>query len=189
MTEEQKDKMQATREYWAGFPEAPASDSVKWIDTQGFEHLTTVRAWTATNLIDIVGKLQAAILATDGRPANAQPKTKVQERDENGTPVVDGEGKPVMTDLPQGAHLFTIKKVYHAKTQTGKDCLGIVTEEKPYSGKWGVKCFHPPFSEWKNWTVGDGEPNYMAMPGDKKHVIIKDPEGEGKFPEVLEFRQ
>jgi hypothetical protein len=185
--------IEETKKYFEGFPEAPASDSFKWVDEQGFEHLSTIRAWHFKPLLAEFKEAQMEILAIGGRPATTQRKptptaTKIQERDETGTPVIDGEGKPVMVDLPQGAHLFTVKKVYHGKTQTGKDFVGIITEEKPYSIKWGVKCFHPPFADWKNWEVGDGEPNYMAMPIAKKHVIIRDPEGEGKYPEVLEFR-
>ena len=47
MTDEKKPTPQ---EYWKGFPEAPASDTFKWVDAKGFEHMTTLRAWSADGL-------------------------------------------------------------------------------------------------------------------------------------------
>ncbi len=64
MTEEKKVTHQ---EYWQGFPEAPASDTFKWVDGEGFEHMTTIRAWTGEGLYQQVSKFVAHVKDTGGR--------------------------------------------------------------------------------------------------------------------------
>ena len=44
------------QEYFSGFPEAPASDTFRWVDNLGNEHMTTLRAWTAEGLSSTIRK-------------------------------------------------------------------------------------------------------------------------------------
>jgi hypothetical protein len=71
MTEEIK-----VQDYWHGFPEAPASDTFKWIDALGYEHMTTIRAWTQATLYEQVSKFVANLTETGGRTAALQPAPK-----------------------------------------------------------------------------------------------------------------
>lgn len=184
-----------TKKYFEGFPEAPCSDTFRWVDPQGFEHLMTLRAWHINPLMTAITEAQVEILGLGGIPAGKQsvspaPAAQVQERDENGTPVVDPEGKPVMASLPAGTSMYTVKGMYHAQTKAGKDALRVVVEEKPHNSKYGHYCFHPPFSDWKNWPLAasEGTPALFAPPPGCGHVIIRDPQDGGKYPEILEFR-
>lgn len=56
------------QEYWQGFPEAPYSDSIKWVDGAGFEHLSTCRAWSGPDLYNNVARMIANIQETGGEP-------------------------------------------------------------------------------------------------------------------------
>jgi len=193
MAEEKKDLMDAVHEYYKGFPEAPASDSLKWTDPQGFEHLSTVRAWSPEKLFKAIEHLQALILGADGKPmGQAKPApAKIQERDDSGLPVVDPEGQPVMINLPPNTHLFTVKGFYRGQNKDKtKDFLKVVVEEKPYNSKYGLAVFHTPFKEWENWPIAaEGTPGLFTPDTKYGHVVIRDPEGDSKFPEILEFRE
>jgi hypothetical protein len=193
MEQDEKDKLQETKEYWAGFPEAPASDSFKWVDTQGFEHLTTIRAWTPSNLFSQMGKMQAAIIATDGKPVSTQqkvtaaPVAQVQEKID-GMPVVDADGNPMMIPLPANEKLYTIKGFYHGQNKDKtKDFLKVVVEEKPHNGKYGHNVFHHPFNDWKAWPLAADPPGLYSMPG-YGHVVLRDPKEGEKWAEVVDLR-
>ena len=84
MTEEKKVTPQ---EYWAGFPEAPASDTVKWIDKDGFVHMTTIRTWSIEGLAERISKLE--------------DRVKILK-------VENGELGSVLLNLKQ--HVFDLKK-------------------------------------------------------------------------------
>jgi hypothetical protein len=45
------------QEYFKDFPEAPFSDTFKWVDVDGYEHMVTVRSWSAHSGM---GALEAA---------------------------------------------------------------------------------------------------------------------------------
>lgn len=192
MDENEKKYLDDTREYWAGFPEAPASDSFKWVDALGYEHLTTLRAYSPHLLLAQIGKVTNALADIGGKPINNKPMqapvAQVQERDEAGLPVVDAEGKAVMINLPQGTNVYTVKALFHDKNKNGdKDLLKVVTEEAPYNTKYGVTCFHGGPDGWKKWPVGPDN-KYMPTP-DFAKVVIQAPEGEGKYANVVEFRK
>jgi hypothetical protein len=89
--------IEETKAYFEGFPEAPCSDSFKWVDPQGFEHLTTLRAWHFKPLMNAYTEAQMTIIELGGKPISTQqkvtPAPQVQEKDENGVPVVDQEGQ------------------------------------------------------------------------------------------------
>ena len=187
--------------YWQGFPESPYATSFKWIDETGFEHLTTVRGWSFTSMMGSVQKATAMITEQGGKPAGGKPgpapsaeapgvsSSKIQMKTEDGLPVVDANGQPVMVDLPEGHHLFTVKEVYHDTNQSGdKHMLKVVLEERyEYgNGKYGVSCFHPEshFAGWKQWEKG----KRYAPPVNAAKVIIRDPKPGGKWADVIEFR-
>jgi hypothetical protein len=188
--------IEETKQYFENFPEAPASDTFRWSDPQGFEHMLTLRAWHIKPLLKAIGEAQAEILVAGGKPAGQSvkpaPVATVQERGDDGLPVIDGEGQPVLIALPANTHVFTVKGFYHGQNKDKtKDFLKVVVEEKPYSGKYGHPVFHPPFAEWKTWPYpADGAaPGLFAADPKYGHVVIRDPEGDGKFPEIVEFRE
>lgn len=192
MADEKEKPVTTVKDYFQGFPEAPVSDNFKWVDGDGFEHTTTIRGYSAPAVFKVVDEAKEHVKLVGGTvpAANARPSNKVQERDETGVPVVDVDGKPVMTNLPAGTGLYTVKQLFHGKTQNNKDFLGVVAVEKPHNRKWGVKCFHPDASitGWKQWPVGDSEPIYYAPPETAKKVVIREATGEGTYPEVVEFQ-
>lgn len=193
LDQEQKPTLQ---EYWKGFPEAPFSDTFKWVDADGFEHMTTVRGWGDKSLSEGIVKAKALITYNGGKPVGkpaAMPPAetqKVQATTEDGTPVIDGDQKPVMVPLPQGAHLFTVKEVYHDTNKDGdKHMLKVVINEQEYqysNKKYGISCFHPgpEFAGWMDWTVG----NRFAPPIKAAKVLVRDPKPGGKYADVVEFR-
>jgi len=192
MTEEVK---QTNQDYWKGFPEAPTSDTFKWVDGAGFEHMTTIRAWSGKLLYEQVAGFVGIVLNTGGKPAGfaPAPTNKIPARDETGVEIVDGNtGEPVMTNLPDGVHLYTVSGLVHDKNKAGdKDILKVFTVEAPYNKGYGVACFHVP-AELKGftaWAVTSKENKAMyAPPENCKHVLIRDPKGDSKYPDVVEFR-
>lgn len=56
------------QKYWEGFPEAPASDTFKWVDSHGFVHMTTIRAWAAASLLDFTAEFCGKVLEQGGKP-------------------------------------------------------------------------------------------------------------------------
>jgi hypothetical protein len=115
------------------------------------------------------------------------PVQKIQERDETGAPVVDENHEPKMVDLPHDVHVFTVSQVFHDQTKGKMDVMKVVTVEKPYNTKYGVTCFHPPeqFEGWRSWTIG----TRFSPPVGAGHVVIRDPSGEAKWADVVEFRE
>jgi hypothetical protein len=188
---------QTPQEYWKDFPEAPFSTSFKWLDANGFEQLTTLRGWQFSSLFRTIGQAEEIITSNGGTPINNQPKplpasaNTIPVRDENGTPVVDADRNPVMTSLPDGVHLFKVAGLAHDKTKTGKDVLKVWTVEEPYSKGYGVSCFHPPaeVGDWKAWQLMSRENKTRYMPPKGfELVLIRDPQKEGGYPDVIEFR-
>lgn len=62
-----EEKKLTSQEYWQGFPEAPASDTFKWIDGEGFEHMTTLRAWNGGSLYKSIAEFVSHIKESGGR--------------------------------------------------------------------------------------------------------------------------
>ena len=61
------------KEYWQGFPEAPYSDTFKWIDADGYEHMMTVRGWEGGAVLGAIGKAKEVIASINGKPAGNRP--------------------------------------------------------------------------------------------------------------------
>jgi hypothetical protein len=77
MTEQITPKKEMTiQEHFAGFPEAPASDTFKWVDGVGIEHMTTIRAWSGGTVYSEVSKFIQNVIETGGRSAALQPAPK-----------------------------------------------------------------------------------------------------------------
>lgn len=196
MLDQQQDTHKPTlQEYWQGFPEAPFSDTFKWVDADGFEHMTTVRGWGDKSLSEGITKAKALIQYNGGKPANSRApmptpeNDKIQLRTEDGLPVVDAEQKPVMVGLPAGTHLFTVKEVYHDTNKGGdKHILKVVLTEsyEHGNGKYGVSCFHPgpEFTGWRDWPIGQR----FSPPVQAAKVLIRDPKEGGRYADVVEFR-
>lgn len=73
MLNEPQENKPTLQEYWRGFPEAPFSDTFKWIDADGFEHMTTVRGWGDKSLSEGITKAKALIQYNGGKPAGNRP--------------------------------------------------------------------------------------------------------------------
>lgn len=68
------------QEYYKDFPEAPFSDTFKWVDSNGYEHMITVRSWSATSLIQAIKQTQEHIGEFGGTPpTKMQPKQASNE--------------------------------------------------------------------------------------------------------------
>jgi len=80
------------------------------------------------------------------KPKMQTASTTIPVRDETGVPVVDGNtGKPVMTDLPEGVHLFTVSGLVHDKNKDAqKDILRVFSLEAPYKKGFAVGSSQPP---------------------------------------------
>jgi hypothetical protein len=89
---DEHEKQVSPQEYWKGFPEAPYSDTFKWIDGAGFEHMTTVRQWSGTGLYSSVGKMVALILETGGKPANVRPPAAAAPQPDPAAKIAQEEG-------------------------------------------------------------------------------------------------
>jgi hypothetical protein len=180
--------IEETKKYFEGFPEAPASDSFKWQDAQGYEHMLTLRAWHVKPLMNAILEAQMAIVEVGGKPISNQPKTMppaLVQATENGIPVINVEGEPVMIPAPAGVRTYNVKALFHDQTKNGKDVLKVVTNEEPYNTKYGVSCFHGGPEGWKAWALGV-ENKYVPSKGFLK-VDIQDPEGENKYANILRF--
>jgi hypothetical protein len=193
------DTNQTVQEYFKDFPEAPASDTFKWVDQLGNEHMTTLRAWSPEGLSQAIRNFvnrefeQGAKSLSDYQRGLLPKQPEVQQYDETGTPIVDAEGKPVTAPLPQGVHLFTVAGLFHDKNKDGtKDILKVLTVEPPYNKGYGVSCFHPNGANgakvegWKAWPVG--KDSRYAPPAGFGHVLIRDPQGDSKYPDIVEFQ-
>lgn len=185
--------IEETKAYFSGFPEAPASDTFKWVDSAGFEHLLTLRAWHVKPLMNAIEEAQVVIAEIGGKPISTQSKVSpappvVQAKDELGTPVVDQEGKPVMeqVNMLPGEVICAIKGFYHGQTKNGEDKLKVVLADKPYSGKYGHYVFKPPFTDWQSWPLGGDPPALFTKP-EYGHAIVRPPEEGGKYPEIVGF--
>ena len=188
-----EEKKITAKEFFEGFPEAPVSDTFKWYDTDGYEHMLTIRGYAVSAVLKAVEETRAALKEQGGLSAKVLPKaqTDIPMRDENGTPVVDADHKPIMAALPEGVHMYTVAGLAHDKTKTGKDVLKVWTVEEPYNKGYGVSCFHPPqaVGNWKAWQLTSKEnKNKYAPPTGMETVLIRDPKQEGGYPDVVEFR-
>jgi hypothetical protein len=129
-----------------------------------------------------------AIVEVGGKPINNQPKEMPQamvQAHQDGVPVVNTEGEPVMIPAPSGVRTYNVASFFHDKTKSGKDVLKVVTVEQPYNTKYGVACFHGGPEGWKDWQLGVD--NKFAPTKGFLKVTIKDPEGESKYANVESF--
>jgi hypothetical protein len=92
--EEEAKLIEQAKAYWQGFPEAPFSDTFKWIDSEGYEHMMTVRGWSGGKVIESVQKAEAKIAELGGM---APTKQRVPVSNEPVRVAIDDSGK----ELPQ----------------------------------------------------------------------------------------
>lgn len=179
----------------------PYHDSFRWLDGNGFEHITSISAPDWDTLAYLIGEAEGGIVNSNGkalisvnlRPTNepaapAPQPAKIQEHDENGTPVVTPDGKPVMVDLPDGTRIFSIKEIFHDTNQDGtKHMLKVVLNERydHGNGKYGINCFHADdvYPGWRNWQKGQR----FAPSPDAAKVIVRDPEPGKKWANIVKF--
>lgn len=124
----------------------------------------------------------------DAKPEAPAPEpVRVPMIDENGTPLVDQNQQPIMETI-DGASVYTVKAVAHVKTQSGKEALAVFTTENEewISRKYGMKCFHAPeeYKDFKSWPL---DAQYAPKDG-ARHVVVRPPSGDSKYPQIVSFR-
>ena len=168
-----------------GLPEAGAIAFTK-VHVDGKEYSVTQRAWTVYDAIATL-KFGIDLAEKAGLLTKAPEPVKIPAM-EDGFPVVDQEGEPVMVELPGDAQALRIKEVYHGKDKSGKkDLFKVVVEGTPmdFGGKYGMITFGVPaaYEGWKSWPVDTKYP-----PKPQANVVIANPKVEGGYPEILDFR-
>ena len=93
---EEKSVTQQAKEYWDGFQEAPFSDSFKWVDKNGFEHLSTVRGWSWGAMVISIEKATMSIVDMEGRPANVRPPQAIAPQPDPAAKIAMEAGNKVM---------------------------------------------------------------------------------------------
>lgn len=68
------EERQIPQEYYKDFPEAPFSDTFKWVDVDGFEHMVTIRSWSANSGMGAIAATKKLIEDAGGKPANVRPQ-------------------------------------------------------------------------------------------------------------------
>jgi hypothetical protein len=181
------------RSYWAGFPEAPYSDSFKWIDDKGFEHLSTVRGWSFPAMLSSLQKAEQVILDTGGKPIISKENRPAPEAPKLEAPASQNPNEPRYVDpaeleLKPGQHVFTVKEVFRDKNGDGsKYMLKVVLEEQYQygNGKWGISYFKTDgaYAGWTKWELG----KRFAPSREAGRVIVEDPKPGGKFANIVAF--
>ena len=95
------DKEITPQQYFKDFPEAPFSDTFRWVDNDGFEHMITVRSWSASSLFQAMGQAKEKIAEIGKAPKTATPTAETPAA---GVPEKKGyEQRPVpASELPEG---------------------------------------------------------------------------------------
>lgn len=169
------------------------SDTFRYLDPAGFEHLACVKATTWEGLQQLLEGARADLMAHDHKPlmsaglkitneplpsANDTPRT---------VPARDG-GNDI--ELPEDVHVFTVKEVFRdVAPNSDATHVKVVIMEQDYqyaNGNYGIACFHPEsvYPKWKSWTV-----NQRKAPAEgAEKVLVRDPKPGSKRAEVVEFR-
>lgn len=160
MTEEVK---QDPREYWKGFPEAPFSDTFKWTDGNGFEHMTTVRGWalmpfmssiqnTVKHITDSGGKNNKPAQAPAPEPRLDQaPAPAKDEANPTGlsfqvsklkvTPEIKDGAQRIMVELFAEGHQWAdIKAFYSTAEQAAVAFADVTGLDFHVAGEYSINC-------------------------------------------------
>jgi hypothetical protein len=170
------------QDYFAGFAEAPASDTMKWIDGLGYEHMTTIRAWSGTILYNEVAKFVAKVQETGGRTAALQPAPKPAQSpapapataNASGTSlaiskikvtpeVKDGAARTLVELFVEG-HQWADIKAYYNTGEAARVAFSPVTDLNfNEAGEYTINCIADyRLSEKKN-TKGNPYKNLVAV--------------------------
>ena len=181
------------RAYWQGFPEAPYSASIKYVDGNGFEVLATARGWTWNSLLSSLSKAEQTILDMGGKPIVSKDNQPKPEAPKLEAPAAHDPKEPRYVDpaeleLKPGQHVFTVKEVFRDKNGDGsKYMLKVVLEEQYQygNGKWGISYFKTDgaYAGWTKWELG----KRFAPSGEWARVIVEDPKPGGKFANIVSF--
>jgi hypothetical protein len=107
------------QEYFKGFPEAPTSDTIKWTDKHGIEHMTTIRAWSPEGLIQAVDRFISARFESGEAKEPAKPAVTP-------APAAPATQKAATTDT--GVNTMAIKKMTVAPQADGKVKIGLYAD-------------------------------------------------------------
>lgn len=153
------------QEYFKGFPEAPASDTFKWIDATGIEHMTTIRAWTGktlytqttefiNTLIEAGGKTAALPQAPKPQqtsqapaPAESQPATanaagtSLRIAKIKVTPEVKNGVQRIMVELFEPNHQWSDIKAFFSTGEAAHTAFASVTDLNFHeAGEYQINC-------------------------------------------------
>lgn len=166
MTDATTPKKEMTiQEHFAGFPEAPASDTFRWIDGFGIEHMTTIRAWSGSTLYEQSAKFINHVMETGGKTAALQPAPKPaqapapawpNEKEEAAsnpagtsfkvskikvTPEIKDGASRIMVELFAEGHQWADIKAFYTTAEQATVAFGDVTQlDFNTAGEYSINC-------------------------------------------------
>lgn len=186
MTEQNETKI-AIQDYFKGFPESPASDTIRWVDGAGFDHMTTIRAWSGTILYSEMAKFIGTVIETGGKPVNtphapaptAAPKpastpAPIPQANASGTSIMvkkikvtqdvkDGATRTIV-DLFRDGDKFPELKAFFKSPDLAKIAFGIVTGlDFSTTGEYNLDCIADYRLSDKLNTKGNPYKNLVAI--------------------------
>lgn len=182
------------------------SDSFRFIDAYGFEHLVSLHADTWDELTVALAGAVAEISASNGRPliSNSLSLSSASYGTMEPAPVLPPAETPEPAPAPAyvpaddlqlepGQHVFDIMELFHDASQDGRThTLKVVIDPAAgYShdnGKWGIAFFANDatagvYAGWVKWQKNHRYPPNPEL----TRVIVQDPKQGSKRASVVGF--
>lgn len=169
------------------------SDTFRYLDPAGFEHMVCVKAVTWEGLQILLQEARTDLVSNNNKPlisSNLRITNEPLPSAESAPRTVPARDGGDVIALPPDVHLFTVKELFHDTNQDGTyHMLKVVIEEQDYqyaNGNYGISCFHPEsaYPNWQKWQV-----EQRKSPSENADmVLVRDPQGKSKRAEVIEFR-
>ena len=175
---------QNVKEYWKDFPEAPFSDTFRWVDGNNFEHMVTIRGWTFQAMYQTIAKAEEFILESGGRtaalqsapkpaqapaptaaPATANPAgTSLQIKKIKVTPEVkDGVARTLVELFGEG-HQWADIKAYFNTGEAARVAFSAVTDlDFNTAGEYAISCIADYRLSEKTNSKGNPYKNLVAV--------------------------
>jgi hypothetical protein len=170
------------QDYFQGFPEAPASDTFKWIDALGYEHMTTIRAWSGTILYNELSKFVAYLEETGARTAALQPAPKPAQApapkpaiaNASGTsfkiskikvtPEIKDGAQRIMVELFQDGRQWADIKAFYTTSEAAQTAFSSVTDlDFKTASEYQINCIADYRLSDKKNTKGKPYNNLVAV--------------------------
>jgi len=178
----QEPKPQTAREYFSSFPEAPVSDTLKWIDSDGYEHLLTIRGYSVSSVMKVIAETRLAIAEQGGKPPskNLAPAAPAPQPDKPAQIALEEGNKPLAAKLQ--AQADAVPPAPNGEAWNVYDAVFVRILPQP-DNKVNIEFYgnerkkpHNDYAELKvnKWTV-------EAAAGLMKHVTSHDVRVAGEF--------